>query len=278
MFKLWGIIARSARILYVKPTMNKIKMSVQLNYKLEGAGHTIVLIHGLFGNLDNLGLLARDLKADHQVLSIDLRNHGQSFHSDTHDYKAMAQDVAQLLNDLELNDVTVIGHSMGGKVAMALTQHLTLHKLIVLDMAPVAYTQSRHDNVFAGLQAVIEEKPTSRSDALKILAKHIEIDGVRQFLTKSLFKTEQGIMEWRFNVASLLSNYPQIIGWEPIEKTSVKTLLIKGGDSDYLTTEHQTAVQQQFSNAKAHVIANTGHWLHAEKPAEVLRAIRKFIA
>ena len=85
-------------------------------------------------------------------------------------------------------------------------------------------------------------------------------------------------MEWRFNVASLLANYAHIIGWEPIDKTSVKTLLVKGGDSDYLTAEHQTAVQQQFSNAKAHVIANTGHWLHAEKPAEVLRAIRKFIA
>ncbi len=161
---------------------------------------------------------------------------------------------------------------------MALTEHLTLRKLVVLDMAPVAYTKNRHDNVFAGLQAVIEEQPTSRSEALKVLAKHIEIDGVRQFLTKSLFKSEQGVMEWRFNVASLLANYSQIIGWKPIDKTSVKTLLIKGGDSDYLTAEHQTAVQQQFSNAKAHVIANTGHWLHAEKPAEVLRAIRKFIA
>ncbi|MGF1745536.1 alpha/beta fold hydrolase [Vibrio minamisatsumaniensis] len=253
-------------------------MSLQLNYKIEGEGHTIVLIHGLFGNLDNLGLLARDLKADHQVLSLDLRNHGQSFHSDIHDYQAMAQDVAQLLNDLALKEVTVIGHSMGGKVAMALTQHFALRKLIVLDMAPIAYKEHRHNNVFAGLQAVIEEQPTSRSETLKILSKHIEIDGVRQFLTKSLFKAEHGIMEWRFNVASLLSNYPSIMGWAPIEKTSVKTLLIKGGDSDYLTTEHQAAVQQQFSHAKAHVIANTGHWLHAEKPTEVLRAIRKFIA
>jgi esterase len=258
--------------------MNKIKMSVQLNYKLEGAGHTIVLIHGLFGNLDNLGLLARDLKADYQVLSIDLRNHGQSFHCETHNYQVMAQDVALLLNELKIKNVTVIGHSMGGKVAMALSQHFELNKLVVLDMAPVAYTQSRHDSVFAGLQAVIVEKPISRSDALKILAKHIEIDGVRQFLTKSLFKSEQGIMEWRFNVASLLANYPQIMGWEPINKTSVKTLLIKGGDSNYLTAEHQSAVSQQFSNAKAHIIANTGHWLHAEKPVEVLRAIRKFIA
>lgn len=257
--------------------MNKIKMSVQLNYKLEGEGHTIVLIHGLFGNLDNLGLLARDLKTDHQVLSIDLRNHGVSPHSDTHDYRSMADDVAQLLSSLNITNPTVIGHSMGGKVAMALTEKTDIDKLIVLDMAPVAYTQSRHDNVLAGLNAVIQEQPSSRAEALKVLAKHIEMDGVRQFLTKSLYKNEQGVMVWRFNVESLESNYANIIGWEPIKKTDVKTLLVKGGDSDYLMPEHQSAVQQQFSNVKAHVIANTGHWLHAEKPKEVLRAIRKFL-
>jgi len=254
-------------------------MSVQLNYKIEGEGHTIVLIHGLFGNLDNLGLLARDLKQDHQVLSIDLRNHGSSFHSDQHDYQLMATDVSNLLLELKLSDVTVIGHSMGGKVAMALTEidTVTIKKLVVLDMAPVAYQQRRHDNVFQGLTAVSEAKPTSRSAALKILAEHIEIDGVRQFLTKSLYK-DNDIMKWRFNVQSLIQNYEHIIGWKAITRCTTPTLFVKGGDSDYLTGEHQPQVQAQFSNAKAHVIANTGHWLHAEKPAEVLRAIRKFIA
>ncbi|WP_394247491.1 alpha/beta fold hydrolase [Vibrio profundi] len=253
-------------------------MSVQLNYKIEGKGHTIVLIHGLFGNLDNLGLLARDLKQDHQVLSIDLRNHGSSFHSEQHDYQLMAADVANLLLKLKISEVTVIGHSMGGKVAMALTETetVTINKLIVLDMAPVAYQQRRHDNVFQGLCAVTEAKPASRAAALKILAEHIEIDGVRQFLTKSLFK-DGSIMKWRFNVQSLLDNYEQIIGWKTIPLCTTPTLFVKGGDSDYLTGEHQSQVQAQFANAKAHVIANTGHWLHAEKPAEVLRAIRKFI-
>ncbi|MBW3694450.1 alpha/beta fold hydrolase [Vibrio sp. T187] len=253
-------------------------MSVQLNYKIEGEGHTIVLIHGLFGNLDNLGLLARDLREDHQVLSVDLRNHGLSFHSDEHNYQLLAKDVEALLLELELNEVTVIGHSMGGKVAMALTESdaININQLIVLDMAPVAYSQRRHDNVFSGLQAVATEKPSSRSAALKILTEHIEIDGVRQFLTKSLFKNGE-IMEWRFNVQSLLANYDNITGWKPISAFNGPTLFIKGGDSDYLTAEHQSAVQSQFSRAKAHVIANTGHWLHAEKPAEVLRAIRKFL-
>ncbi len=254
-------------------------MSQLLNYKIEGEGHTTILIHGLFGNLDNLGLLARDLRQDHQVVSVDLRNHGLSFQSDEHNYELMAQDVYQLIQSLELKQYSVIGHSMGGKVAMKLAELAKeqITQLIVLDMAPVKYSQSRHDNVFAGLKAVLAQKPTTRKQALEILAQHIELEGVRQFLGKSLYNSGEHL-EWRFNVESLWNNYWEILGWSPIEKITTPTLFIKGGDSDYLTTEYQSEVQKQFANAKAHVIANTGHWLHAEKPAEVLRAIRKFIS
>lgn len=254
-------------------------MSQLLNYKVEGEGHTIILIHGLFGNLDNLGLLARDLRTDHQVLSVDLRNHGQSFQSDEHNYELMAQDVFQLIQSLDLKEYSVIGHSMGGKVAMKLAEIAQdqITQLVVLDMAPVEYAQRRHDNVFSGLKAVLAQKPTSRKQALDILAQHIELEGVRQFLGKSLYNSGDHL-EWRFNVESLWNNYWEILGWTPIERISTPTLFIKGGDSDYLTNDHQSEVQKQFSAAKAHVIANTGHWLHAEKPAEVLRAIRKFIA
>ncbi|KWW45013.1 histidine kinase [Vibrio cholerae] len=253
-------------------------MSALLNYKLEGSGETVVLIHGLFGSLDNLGLLARDLKNDHQVLSLDLRNHGLSFHNDEHNYALMAQDVNQLLEHLNLTSVVVIGHSMGGKVAMKLADIAAekVRQLVVLDMSPVAYTQRRHDNVFAGLDAVLAQKPTSRSEVMSILAQHIEMDGVRQFLGKSLM-SDQNVMTWRFNVAALKAHYAEILGWDIIAKCRIPTLFIKGADSDYLTTQHQPMVQAQFSQAKAHVIANTGHWLHAEKPAEVIRAIRKFI-
>lgn len=253
-------------------------MSALLNYKLEGQGQTVVLIHGLFGNLDNLGLLSRELKEDHQVLSIDLRNHGHSFHSDVHNYQVMAEDIISLLDHLDLSSVILIGHSMGGKVAMKVTDlapHLVV-KQIILDMAPVAYHQRKHDNVFAGLTAVSAANLSSRSEVMKTLAEHIEIDGVRQFLSKSITRVEN-TMRWRFNVDSIMNNYLSILDWKPITKSKTPTLFVKGGDSDYLTTEHQADVQAQFSNAKAHVIANTGHWLHAEKPVEVLRAIRKFL-
>jgi len=254
-------------------------MSHLLNYKVEGEGHTIVLIHGLFGNLDNLGLLARDLRQDHQVVSIDLRNHGLSLHTEEHNYVLMAQDVLDVVKHLELSNYIVVGHSMGGKVAMKLADidRGNIAKLLVLDMAPVKYSQSRHDNVFDGLKAVEAQQPANRKQALDILAQHIELEGVRQFLGKSLFNNGEHLA-WRFNVTSLWNNYWDILGWEPIAPIDTPTLFLKGGDSDYLTAEHQADVQSQFLNAKAHVIANTGHWLHAEKPAEVLRAIRKFIA
>lgn len=254
-------------------------MSQLLNYKIEGQGQPIILLHGLFGNLDNLGLLARDLKVDHQVISLDLRNHGHSFQSEHHDYDRMAKDVVDLLAHLKINNYILIGHSMGGKVAMKVAEaaQSDVKKLIVLDMAPVNYTQSRHDNVFNGLKAVLAQRPTTRKQALDILAQHIEMEGVRQFLGKSLYLANDHL-SWRFNVESLWNNYRHILGWNPIDQISTPTLFVKGGDSDYLTSEHQPEVQKQFSHAKAHVIANTGHWLHAEKPTEVLRTIRKYIA
>lgn len=152
-------------------------MSSLLNYKLEGEGQTIVLLHGLFGSLSNLGLLARELVSDHRVLSLDLRNHGLSFHSLQHDYQLMAQDVLTTMEALSIDHAVVIGHSMGAKVAMKLAAIAPqiVSQLIVLDMAPVAYQVRRHDDVFQGLHSVIQHKPTSRSQALDLLAKHIAL-------------------------------------------------------------------------------------------------------
>ncbi|WP_237483743.1 alpha/beta fold hydrolase [Vibrio hippocampi] len=252
-------------------------MSALLNYKREGQGKPLILLHGLFGDLNNLGVLARDLKQDFDVVSIDLRNHGQSFHRSQHNYPAMAQDVAELLKHLNIDNPIVVGHSMGGKVAMKLCDlPLTIDKLIVLDMAPVKYLQRRHDAVLAGLTEVANNPVPDRRSALALMAKHIELEGVRQFLAKSLDK-QDGNMCWKFNLETLKQEYMNILDWQPIEQTDVATLFVKGGDSDYLLSEHQPQIQAQFNNAKAHIIANTGHWLHAEKPIEVLRSMRKFL-
>lgn len=250
----------------------------QLHYKTEGSGQPILLLHGLFGSLDNLGLLARDLSQDHYVLSVDLRNHGRSPHNAVHDYDSLARDVLRLLEELNLSQVTVIGHSMGGKVAMNLAPLCPerIKQLIVMDMAPVAYQQHRHDEVFAGIAAVADATPASRTEAMALLSQHIEMEGVKQFLGKSLYKAEHGLA-WRFNYTALKQQYEHIIGWQTIAPQSLPTLFIKGEQSDYITADYQQAILAQFPNARAHVVANTGHWLHAEKPAMVLKIIRKFI-
>lgn len=250
-----------------------------LHYTIQGQGPYLVLIHGLFGSLDNLGLLARDLLSDHTVVSIDLRNHGQSFHDEKMNYDLMAQDIKHLLNHLNISSAIIIGHSMGGKVAMALA-HVDpdrVSKLVVLDMAPIAYQQRRHDNVFSGLQAVIQEAPTNRKEALACLEKHIELEGVRQFLSKSL-QQQNGIMQWRFNVPAILNNYHNILGWKRITPFTKPTIFLKGANSDYINAEHQAEIIKQFPASKAHIITNTGHWLHAEKPMEVIRSIRRFLS
>ncbi|WP_117233392.1 alpha/beta fold hydrolase [Vibrio maerlii] len=249
-----------------------------LNYKVEGQGTPLVLIHGLFGSLDNLGILARTLKDTFQVISVDLRNHGQSFHSDSHSYTNMAQDVIQVLEHLNIETAIFVGHSMGGKVAMkvASIEPKKASKLVVLDMAPVDYQVRRHDDVFHAIQQTESAAPQSRAAAMAILDSHLKVPGVAQFLGKSLYKAESH-MQFRFNTPSLISNYADIIGWDEGDANNVATLFVKGGDSDYLMANHQSAIQRQFPNSKAHIIANTGHWLHAEKPQEVLRVINKFL-
>jgi esterase len=254
-------------------------MSTLLHYKIEGHGRPLVLLHGLFGNLDNLGLLARDLKDDYQIIRVDLRNHGRSFQATEHNYELMAQDISELIHSLQLPPVTLIGHSMGGKVAMKLAslEPSQIRELIVMDIAPVAYKERHHDHVFAGLFAVLKQRPTTREEAMQILADHIEIESVRQFLGKSLFK-DGDIMTWRFQVETLYNNYDHILGWQPVPPVQIPTLFLKGGDSEYITSQAQAPILEQFPQAKAHIVANTGHWLHAEKPQDVLRIIRKFLS
>ncbi|MFM4824024.1 alpha/beta fold hydrolase [Aeromonas bivalvium] len=251
-----------------------------MNFKEQGQGPAVVLIHGLFGSLDNLGLLARPLGEQYRVISLDLRNHGASFHSDEMSYPQQAADVLALLDHLALDKAALIGHSMGGKVAMQVAK-LAPHRvnqLVVADMAPVAYPHARHQNVFAGLNATLTRAPQSRSEAEAILAEHIEIAGVRQFLLKSFAKTETG-WGWRFNVPALERNYANIMGWPDADaRFEGPTLFIKGGESDYMLPAYTETVMAQFPAAKARVIAGTGHWLHAEKPVLFNKLVVDFLS
>ena len=237
---------------------------------------TLVLIHGLFGSLTNLGMLARALQQDYDVVQIDLRNHGKSAHTNSITYIEMAQDVLDTLDGLDIDQFSVIGHSMGGKVAMKLTEIAPkrLQKLIVLDMAPFAYTENRHDLIFKSLFEVDQVEVSTRKQTTEIMKNEIKEEGVILFLLKSW---NQG--KWMFNLDGLHQNYSNIIAWQPISTWPKSTLFLRGSQSDYIKKqEHLDVISAQFSAPTVKTIEDAGHWLHAEQTEQVLNEIKIFLA
>ncbi|MDI9228804.1 esterase, partial [Serratia bockelmannii] len=233
----------------------------------------ILLIHGLFGSLDNLGVLARGVRDVRPTLQVDVRNHGLSARSEVMNYSAMAQDIVETMDAHDIERAGVIGHSMGGKIAMALSAIAPerIEKMVLIDIAPVDYQTRRHDEIFAGIRAVTAAGVARRSEAAEVMRHHIAEEGVIQFILKSFVDGE-----WRFNVPVLWDNYTTISGWEEIPAWPHPALFIRGGDSPYLDNQHRAALLRQFPQAHAHVISGAGHWVHAEKPDAVLRAVRRF--
>ncbi|WP_076540957.1 alpha/beta fold hydrolase [Shewanella sp. UCD-KL21] len=249
-----------------------------MHYVSSGTGPAVVLIHGLFGNLDNLKNLANALEVNHQVIRVDLPNHGLSEHWQYLDYPRLAQACVDLLDSLNLTEAHFVGHSMGGKVAMALA---LLHpekvtSLVVADIAPVAY-EPRHQTVFAGLTSLTLDQSTSRKSALDhLISADIDL-GTAQFLLKNLQRTDKGF-EWKMNLDGLIENYPQIIAWDIADKQYDKAcFFIRGGDSQYVLAEHTNAIMAQFPRVSAKTINGAGHWLHAQKPEIFNRLVAEFI-
>lgn len=256
-----------------------------LNYKDSGplneaaqSNQPLVLVHGLFGSLDNLAVLARQFEKNYRVIQVDLRNHGRSFHHSQMTYTEMATDLANLLAHLEIKQAIFIGHSMGGKAVMKMASLYpeSVRAIGVLDMAPVAYQEHRHLDVFEAIQAVADATPQSRSQAMSIMKAIVADDGVGQFLGKSLYQAEDGLA-WRFNYPVIIEHYLDIMGWQAIAPNPVPALFIKGSESDYIQTSHQAMIRQQFPNSRGHIVQNAAHWLHAEKPSEVMRALQGFL-
>lgn len=265
-------------------------MTKPLNYSVLGpelgSAPVVVVIHGLFGSLENLGPIARVLAEHYSIVSVDLPNHGRSprVTAAQMSLAAMAQQLDQTLQTLELeqasvNQVSLLGHSLGGKVAMeyALAYPTKVNKLIVADIAPVQY-QPRHQAVFAGLKSVALASIANRKEAERSMADHISEEGVRLFLLKSLERNPDAVgFRWRMNIEVLEQAYPSFIAAPRMAQFDGPVLFIKGGDSDYLLTEHQADVQARFSQATVKIIHGTGHWLHSQKPVVFARLASKFL-
>ena len=235
----------------------------------------VVLLHGLFGSLSNLGVIARALNNNHKIVQLDLRNHGFSSHSDEMNYEIMAQDVIDTLDELGIEQFSLIGHSMGGKVCMKIAGLYPnrVDKLIVLDISPVTYQGHHHQEILKAINAVrAESHELSRKQATDIMKKFIPEDGVILFLLKSF---NQG--HWLFNVDAIEKQYQNITGWKEIQPWLKPCLFIKGANSKYIQSEYQDSIREQFPLSEIKSIEGVGHWLHAEKPEQVIKLIQDFL-
>lgn len=247
---------------------------MQLHYQRSGHGDPIVLLHGLFGSFDNLGRLGRSLSADYDVIAIDLRNHGQSPWADIMNYDLMADDVAILIEQLQLPSVTLIGHSMGGKVAMVLagTRPDLIKQLFIIDIAPVSYGIHIHQNIFTALSDVISSGVSDRQNVMARLSQKLP-DPLVLFLLKSY---KEG--RWTFNFKAIKDNFNHLAGWKPIASTTIPIYFIKGGNSGYINESHYAKLYAQFPNAKIITVEDAGHNVHVEKPEEIIEIIKTILA
>lgn len=251
---------------------------VMLHSRERGQGEPLVLLHGLFGSGDNLGGIARQLEDDYTVISMDLRNHGRSPHASSISYQAMADDVIETMENLNVPKAAIFGHSMGGKVAMqlALTASGVVTKLIVADIAPVAYGRN-HDGILEGMRAVKDAAPQSRDGAQDILNKFVKEPDVLSFLMTNWRRLENGRWGWRINLDVVVNKYQDIAAAPEGKPYQGPTLFIRGGNSDYIRPEHRDAILALFPQATVKTVEGTGHWLHAEKPDLVARVVSRFL-
>src|SRR5690606_32475686 len=253
-------------------------MTVALNYRELGSGGVpVLLIHGLFGAGDNLGSLARRLATTRRVLMVALRNHGQSPHTSTMSQAEMADDVLALLERLGIARADIVGHSLGGKVAMQLAMNHPecVRRLVVVDIAPVDYPRG-HDTVFAALHAVDLSAVNSRRDAEAMLAPHIAEPMLRQFLLKSLERTDSGY-GWRFNLPSLYTNYEALRAAPQGELFPGPTLFVRGELSDYIAPRYEPQLRAFFPQAHIETVAGAGHWVHGDNPEVFNQLVEDFL-
>jgi pimeloyl-ACP methyl ester carboxylesterase len=234
-----------------------------------GSGPPLVILHGLFGSSDNWVTQSKLYSPEFKVYAVDLRNHGQSPHSDDFDYTAMVGDLRAFFQQHNISSAFLIGHSMGGKAAMsfALTYPEYVSKLVVVDIAPRAY-ELEHDKILQGLNAIPIASLSSRNEADDILSKFVPEEPVRQFLLKNLQRKAEGGFSWKINLPVISKKLANIGVAVPNGSVFDKpTLLIRGSRSVYVQKSDWDDVLKRFPQATLETM-DTGHWVHAEKPQE----------
>lgn len=255
--------------------------SVQLHYRTFGAGGPpVIILHGLFGSSRNWLSISKKLAEHYQVITLDLRNHGESPHVDGMSYPAMAADVFLLAESLGLDEYTLIGHSMGGKVAMqmALERPDIINRLMVLDIAPVEY-RHRYGKLFTAMNDLPVDAITNRREAEERFCPDIGDINLCRFLLQNLVRTENGFT-WRINLPALENNTDSIAAFpriSPAKQYAGPCLFLGGENSDFILQDHVPVIKQLFPAADVRWLDHAGHLLHAERPDAVLGEILQFI-
>jgi len=251
-----------------------------LNHKILGEGQPLVILHGLFGSLDNWISAAKHLSESYQVILVDQRNHGQSFHSDDFSYDVMAQDLQNLLETIKINNPILLGHSMGGKTILKYASKYRegFKKMVVVDIAPKAYPV-HHQSILNAYNAVDLSKVERRSDAENQLKPFVKNMGIRQFLLKNLYRDKSGNFSWKINLPIIEKNIEKVGEGLPSDKISDKPVLfIRGEKSDYILDDDVKTFKTLFPNANLVTIKDAGHWIHAEQPKAFLNTVQQFLS
>jgi len=243
-----------------------------------GAGDPVIILHGMFGFSDNWQTIAKKLSEHFLAVTPDLRNHGRSPHVPTHTYPEMAEDLRAFMEAHWMFSARLIGHSMGGKVAMqlALSYPDMVERLVVVDMAP-GQAEDNHSNIFQALLGMNLPSIPSRKAAEAFLSEHIADTGTRQFLLKNITRTETGTYTWKMNLPVLWEHFQDIlapVSGGPFDKP---TLFIRGGNSNYIRPEDEPLIHSLFPQATIVTLEGAGHWVHADKPEELVAAVEAFL-
>ena len=251
---------------------------MKLYHRELGHGTPIIMLHGIFGSSDNWLTHSKLLSENYHTYALDMRNHGQSPHDDVFDYPSMVDDVLQFMHDHDIKDPILMGHSMGGKVAMnfAVAYPAKIQKLIVVDIAPKPYNMQNYA-VLQGLLSISIDEVISRQHADELLARHVDEADVRQFLLKNLQRKPEGGFKWKLNLASISENILKIgLPLQYKGQFEKPSLFVRGSRSNYVLDEDFPVIKGIFP-AAAFETLDTGHWVPAEKPREFVDVVSKWL-
>jgi len=250
-----------------------------LNYKEYGEGEAVIILHGLFGMLDNWHSFARQLGELFHVIVVDQRNHGQSFHSEAFDYNILASDLNEFMENKDIPCAHIIGHSLGGKTLLQFMNDfpMKVDKAVIIDIAPKAYSGG-HEEIISAMLSLDLSNISTRSEAYNSMLDKISDPAIVNFLLKNLKRQNKHSFSWKANIHSLEKNYDHIkSGIYRKDPYYGKVLFVKGGKSTYITEEDEKRIKDTYVNSQVVNISGAGHWIHTEKPDELLEVLDGFL-